>query len=113
MDSEDQSGQGLGGGGMLTRAAAVDRGITDPTATEHGAETYLPEPRSLRSGVALCLSGGGFRAALFHLGALTRLNELGVLSQIQTISIRFGRQHHLRSFGREGTAVGSGGSTGA
>lgn len=39
-----------------------------------------------RAGVALCLSGGGFRAALFHLGALRRLNELGVLSRVDTIS---------------------------
>jgi NTE family protein len=37
-------------------------------------------------GMALCLSGGGYRAALFHLGAATRLNELGVLSQVGTIS---------------------------
>ena len=35
---------------------------------------------------ALCLSGGGFRAALFHLGALRRLNELGVLSKVDTIA---------------------------
>jgi NTE family protein len=35
---------------------------------------------------ALCLSGGGFRAALFHLGALRRLNELGVLSKVDTIT---------------------------
>jgi len=39
-----------------------------------------------RSGVAMCLSGGGFRASLFHLGALTRLNELGVLPKINTFS---------------------------
>lgn len=36
--------------------------------------------------IALCLSGGGYRAALFHLGALRRLNELGVLSQVNLIS---------------------------
>jgi NTE family protein len=36
--------------------------------------------------VALCLSGGGFRSALFHLGALRRLNELGILGRIDTIS---------------------------
>src|SRR5215467_11369205 len=36
--------------------------------------------------IALCLSGGGFRAALFHLGALRRLNELGILSKIDTIT---------------------------
>ena len=39
-----------------------------------------------RSGLALCLSGGGFRASLFHLGAVRRLNELGILSKVTTIS---------------------------
>lgn len=37
------------------------------------------EFRGARSGIGLCLSGGGFRATLFHLGALRRLNELGIL----------------------------------
>ena len=32
------------------------------------------------------MSGGGFRAALFHLGALRRLNELGVLSKVDAIA---------------------------
>lgn len=36
--------------------------------------------------LALCLSGGGFRAALFHLGAVRRLNEVGCLSQVDTVS---------------------------
>lgn len=36
--------------------------------------------------MALCLSGGGFRAALFHLGGLRRLNEVGLLSQVDVIS---------------------------
>jgi patatin-like phospholipase len=35
---------------------------------------------------ALWLSGSGYRAALFHLGALTRLNELGLLGQIETVA---------------------------
>ena len=43
-------------------------------------------PRREREGIALCLSGGGFRAALFHAGGLRRLNELGVLSRIRTLS---------------------------
>jgi NTE family protein len=34
----------------------------------------------------LCLSGGGFRATLFHLGVIQRLNELGVLARVSTIS---------------------------
>jgi len=43
-------------------------------------------PRAQREGIALCLSGGGFRAALFHAGAIRRLNELGVLSRVRTVS---------------------------
>jgi NTE family protein len=35
---------------------------------------------------ALALSGGGFRATLFHCGALLRLNELGLLAQIERLS---------------------------
>ena len=37
-------------------------------------------------GVALCLSGGGYRAMLFHLGALWRLNELGYLARLNRVS---------------------------
>jgi len=33
----------------------------------------------------LCLCGRGYRAALFHLGALTRLNELGLLARTETV----------------------------
>lgn len=36
--------------------------------------------------VGVALSGGGFRAALFSLGALCRLNELGYLKRISRIS---------------------------
>ena len=43
-------------------------------------------PHRERHGLALCLSGGGYRAALFHAGALRRLNALGILSQARTIS---------------------------
>ena len=38
------------------------------------------------SGIALCLSGGGYRAMVFHLGALWRLNELGYLPKLARIS---------------------------
>jgi len=48
------------------------------------AERYRPERE--RAGTALCLSGGGFRATLFHLGALRRLNETGVLAKLDTIT---------------------------
>ena len=39
-----------------------------------------------RPGIALCLSGGGYRAMLFHLGALWRLNELAFLPKLARIS---------------------------
>ena len=45
----------------------------------------MTEPTSDQT-IALCLSGGGFRAALFHLGALRRLHELGILERTTTIS---------------------------
>lgn len=37
-------------------------------------------------GTALCLSGGGYRAVLYHLGALWRLNEVGLLRGLKRIS---------------------------
>lgn len=37
-------------------------------------------------GIGLALSGGGFRATLFHLGTLWRLNELGYLPKLDRIS---------------------------
>ncbi len=36
--------------------------------------------------IALCLSGGGFRASLFHLGVLRRLHECGLLKDVRVIS---------------------------
>ena len=42
--------------------------------------------RKLEAGIGLCLSGGGFRAMLFHVGALTRLNEAGLLPRLDRIS---------------------------
>jgi NTE family protein len=37
-------------------------------------------------GTALCLSGGGSRAMLYHAGAVLRLNELGLLGRVDRIS---------------------------
>jgi NTE family protein len=45
-----------------------------------------PPPTPDRSSVHLCLSGGGYRATLFGLGALWRLNELGALRYVNLIS---------------------------
>jgi NTE family protein len=42
--------------------------------------------RRVQPGIALCLSGGGYRAMLFHLGTLWRLNELGFLPRLDRVS---------------------------
>lgn len=41
---------------------------------------------AIRPGIAVCLSGGGFRATLYHLGALRRLNASGLLARVDTLS---------------------------
>jgi NTE family protein len=41
---------------------------------------------ALEPGIGLCLSGGGYRAMLFHLGALWRLNEVGYLPRLSRVS---------------------------
>jgi NTE family protein len=56
------------------------RPLTDPTA---GAETFED---AAPLDTALCLSGGGYRAMLFHLGTLIRLNEAGLLPKIAMYS---------------------------
>src|SRR5436190_4053795 len=45
-----------------------------------------PEGAEPQEGIALCLSGGGYRAMLFHCGALWRLNEAGYLPKLERIS---------------------------
>src|SRR3954468_7257154 len=42
--------------------------------------------REPEEGLALCLSGGGYRAMVFHIGVLWRLNEVGLLPTIKRFS---------------------------
>lgn len=60
-----------------TRAAPVNVAVTEQAK----AAAARPEP-----GVGLCLSGGGYRAMLFHVGSLWRLYETGQLFTMQRIS---------------------------
>ncbi len=57
---------------------------------EHTGEPvrYIPGDagREVGPGTALCLSGGGYRAMLFHVGVLWRLNEAALLPQLDRIS---------------------------
>jgi NTE family protein len=48
--------------------------------------TRQPTRAQPREGIALALSGGGFRAMLFHTGALIRMNELNLLPQLARVA---------------------------
>lgn len=54
----------------------MDDELTDPHQERAGIE----------DGVALSLSGGGYRAMVFHVGALYRINEVGLLGKLARIS---------------------------
>ena len=45
-----------------------------------------PKDATPEQGIALCLSGGGYRAMVFHIGALWRLYESRLLDKINRIS---------------------------
>lgn len=66
------------------------RSVSERTSTPSRVATLgrlgrLSAAEADRGERALWLSGDGYRAALFHLGALTRLNELGLLAQVSTV----------------------------
>jgi Patatin-like phospholipase len=71
---------------------AMAFGLLHPAWTEgpkRGRPGRHPVPfgsEGVQPGIGLALSGGGFRATLFHCGALCRLDELGVLSRVDRIS---------------------------
>jgi NTE family protein len=77
-----------------TPAAPDETDATDADAT--AADSTLGALAPVRAipgdgaapeeGMALCLSGGGARAMLFHAGSLLRLNELGLLATLQRVS---------------------------
>src|SRR5215467_1001414 len=60
----------------------------DPTVPVNLIDTGSPfdGTDTPAKGIGLCLSGGGYRAMLFHLGALWRLNELAYLPKLARIS---------------------------
>ena len=65
-----------------------DQPLTGPSETVAGpVRGIVGDPETgPDSGTALCLSGGGYRAMVFHVGVLWRLNELGYLPRLDRIS---------------------------
>jgi NTE family protein len=66
------------------------------------------DARQLEDGIALCLSGGGARAMLFHAGVLLRLNELGLLGRLARISSVSGGSITAGVLGRRWEQLGFG-----
>lgn len=66
-------------------AAALNPLTPAPTPDAKAAADDAEQGRP-REGMGLCLSGGGYRAMVFHIGSLWRLNELGLLRQMARIS---------------------------
>jgi NTE family protein len=53
----------------------------EPSDLRGDVASAIPE-----NGVALALSGGGYRAMMFHVGVLFRLNEVGLLGRLARVS---------------------------
>src|SRR5215208_2725077 len=93
------------------------RDVTSPVEADEGDEAAGAGPGQVREGIALCLSGGGYRAMLFHVGALWWLNELGYLSRLARVSsvsggsitaATLGLHWDELGFGADGVAPGFG-----
>jgi len=59
--------------------------VPDTVMSAHAADLSDTAPAT-KTGLALSLSGGGYRAMMYHIGALWRLNEVGLLGRIARIS---------------------------
>jgi NTE family protein len=64
---------------VATKPAVNDPTPQTPTDTDDPSD-------GLQKGVALCLSGGGYRAMLFHVGCLWRINQAAMLGKLDCIS---------------------------
>lgn len=56
------------------------------SSSHSGPVAIEPASTATHTRIGLSLSGGGFRAAAFHLGVLKRLEELGILHRVEILS---------------------------
>lgn len=73
----------------------------NPLSPIHDVFGGTPTP-----GIALCLSGGGYRAMLFHVGSIWRINEAGLLGNLNRISSVSGGSITTAVLGMNWTALG-------
>ena len=81
-------------------------------ATAQEAATFKWDSDRLEPGIGIAMSGGGFRAMLFHAGALGRMNELGLLSRAQRIASVSGGSIIAGHLALSWTALGAADATG-
>jgi predicted acylesterase/phospholipase RssA len=60
----------------------MDSGSSIPESAPATKSLPIPE----KGHIGLALSGGGFRASLFHLGVIRRLEELGIMEDVSVVS---------------------------
>jgi NTE family protein len=74
--------------------------------------TFEPDaadaPQEPEEGIGLALSGGGYRAMLFHLGVLWRLNHAGMLPEMKRISSVSGGSITAACLGHKWSKLGFG-----
>src|SRR5262245_12155476 len=98
------------------RVSGQEFAMTDQPVQSIGDEEVRGGPQD---GIALCLSGGGYRAMIFHVGVLWRLYETHILKDLKRISsvsggsitagqlalkwgkLMSGPQPDMQAFGRE------------
>src|SRR5690349_1633279 len=64
----------------------ISTGPVTPESSQPVTGAGTESPAGPKPGIALCLSGGGYRAMIFHLGALWRINQLGFLKKLSRVS---------------------------
>jgi len=74
---------GRTGNHMLDNDTSEPRGLVPVVDADRERPS---DEQKLTPGIALCLSGGGYRAMLYHLGGIIRLNELGKLRDVDRVS---------------------------
>ena len=77
----DRAGKYMGQRGRDAAEAIAMAQLVEPVSPLADKKRGGPAP-----GIGLAVSGGGYRAMLFHLGAFLRLYELGLLQRLDRIS---------------------------
>src|SRR5580692_10160523 len=83
-----------------------------PLKVTQDAASFRWDDEKPKPGIGIALSGGGFRAMLFHAGALTRMNELGLLSRAKRIASVSGGSITSGYLAKRWKDLGNAGATG-